>query len=216
MGRKTLKKTSHKKPLKNSRPAHSSIGEVRIIGGDWRGRKLPVRTAQGLRPTSDRVRETLFNWLQFEIPGARCLDVFAGSGALGFEALSRGAKQVTFLELDRANAQQLQANLSTLKAEPTEHAEVVLTDSLQWLAKPTEQPFDVIFLDPPFQQGLMQPAVDRLFDHGYVNNEQAWLYIEQEKELDWPQLPEGWVCFREKTTSQVRFGLWCRESLDGD
>lgn len=214
MARKPVKRASHKNdsrpPSKAGRPTRSEMGEVRIIGGDWRGRKLPVLTAEGLRPTSDRVRETLFNWLQFETPGASCLDVFSGSGALGFEALSRGAKQVIFLELAAANAKQLKTNLSTLKAD---QAEVVQADSLQWLAQPANQVFDVIFLDPPFHQGLMQPAVDLLFKNGYAND-RSWLYIEQEKQLDWPKLPDGWVCHREKTTSQVRFGLWYREESE--
>ncbi len=214
MAKKPSKRTSHnsqsRSAVKAGRPVRSEMGEVRIIGGDWRGRKLPVLTAEGLRPTSDRVRETLFNWLQFEVPGASCLDVFAGSGALGFEALSRGAKQVTFLELAASNAKQLKTNLATLKAD---QAEVVQTDSLQWLSQPAGQAFEVIFLDPPFHQGLMQPAVDLLFKNGYADDS-SWLYIEQEKQLDWPQLPEGWVCHREKTTSQVRFGLWYKEEQE--
>ncbi|MDG6773911.1 16S rRNA (guanine(966)-N(2))-methyltransferase RsmD [Thiomicrorhabdus sp. ZW0627] len=214
MAKKPSKRTSHnsqsRSAVKAGRPVRSEMGEVRIIGGDWRGRKLPVLTAEGLRPTSDRVRETLFNWLQFEVPGASCLDVFAGSGALGFEALSRGAKQVTFLELAASNAKQLKTNLATLKAD---QAEVVQTDSLLWLSQTTGQAFEVIFLDPPFHQGLMQPAVDLLFKNGYADDS-SWLYIEQEKQLDWPQLPEGWVCHREKTTSQVRFGLWYKEEQE--
>lgn len=206
-----------KKPVQNrsqklahpkvTRPGQTTLGEVRIIGGDWRGRKLPVLMAEGLRPSSDRVRETLFNWLQFEVAGAHCLDLFAGSGALGFEALSRGAKSVTFLELSQPVAQQLKANLKTLNSTA---AQVVQGDSLQWLDRPIEQKFDLIFLDPPFNQGLMQRAVDKLFISGIIQNQQAWLYLEQEKQLDWPDLPEGWICHREKSTSQVRFGLFCR------
>lgn len=206
-----------KKPAKNrpqkrahtkvTRPGHTAMGEVRIIGGDWRGRKLPVLMAEGLRPTSDRVRETLFNWLQFDVAGAHCLDLFAGSGALGFEALSRGAKSVTFLELSMPVAQQLKTNLKTLNCTT---AQVVQGDSLQWLDQPVEQPFDIVFLDPPFNQGLMQLVVDKLFISGIIQNQQAWLYLEQEKQLDWPILPDGWICHREKSTSQVRFGLFCR------
>lgn len=190
-----------------SKTQQAGLGEVRLIGGDWRGRKLPVLTAQGLRPTADRVRETLFNWLQFEIPGAVCLDAFAGSGALGFEALSRGAKQCIFLELAADNARQLRANAERLA---TERAEVVQADTLQWLAQPAVSAFDVVFVDPPFNQGLLQPAVDLLFKNGWLQTEQAWLYLEQEKSLPWPDLPADWVCHREKTTSQVRFGLFCR------
>ncbi len=202
---------------KSTRPGHSSMGEVRIIGGEWRGRKLPVLMAEGLRPTSDRVRETLFNWLQFDVAGARCLDLFAGSGALGFEALSRGAREVVFLELDARNAQQLKLNLNTLK---TDRAKVIQTDSLNWIEqaalcpeKPgTEPPFDLIFIDPPFHQELMQAAVDKLFISGIIQTNQAWLYLEQEKHLEWPSLPEGWTCHREKSTPQVRFGLFCKAS----
>ena len=208
MARKPSKKTTlPTRVSKVTRPGRSEMGEVRIIGGDWRGRKLPVVMAEGLRPTSDRVRETVFNWLQFDVPGARCLDVFAGSGALGFEALSRGASEVTFLELAANNAKQLQANAKILK---TEKARVIQTDSLLWLEQPPEQPFDILFLDPPFNQGLMQSAVDKVFTSGIIQTDQAWLYLEQEKHLDWPTLPEGWICHREKSTSQVRFGLFCR------
>lgn len=189
---------------KNTGHSRNEIGEVRIIGGDFRGRKLAVRQAEGLRPTSDRIRETLFNWLQFDVPGASCLDVFAGSGALGFEAASRGAASVTFLELSPQNADQLKANQRLLKAN---NLNIFQTDSLVWLSKPAESAFDIVFLDPPFHQGLMQPALDKLFENGYVS-EATWLYLEQEKTLDWPSFPKGWQCYRDKTTSQVRLGLW--------
>lgn len=185
------------------------MGSVRIIGGDWRGRKLPVLQSEGLRPTSDRVRETLFNWLQFEVGGANCLDVFSGSGSLGLEALSRGAKSVTFLELSLPVVKQLQKNLQTLKAS---RSQVVQGDSLLWLSQNKNEPFDIVFLDPPFHLGLMQQAVDKLFMSGVFpslnKTTSVWLYLEQEKALDWPVLPEGWMCYREKSTSQVRFGLF--------
>ncbi|BBP42517.1 16S rRNA (guanine(966)-N(2))-methyltransferase RsmD [Thiosulfativibrio zosterae] len=196
------------KPPKSASHAPTPLGQVRIIGGEFRGRKLPVRQAEGLRPTSDRVKETVFNWLQYEVPRATCLDAFAGSGALGFEALSRGADQVFFLELDAANAQQLKQNLHTLK---TDKAQIVQTNSLTWLNAQPATAFDIIFLDPPFHQDLMQPAIDLIFAQNWLKNNHAWLYLEQEKALDWPKLPEGWVCHREKTTSQVRFGLFKRE-----
>lgn len=183
---------------------NNSSGVVRIIGGKFRGRKLPVLDAEGLRPTSDRVKETLFNWLQFEVAGASCLDLFAGSGALSFEAISRGAKQASLLELNTKNAQQLRQNLNMLNIS---NANVEQTDSLLWLNKPCEQAYDLVFLDPPFHKEFMQKAIDLLFANGYLND-QSWLYLEQEKQLDWPSLPQGWVCHREKTTSQVRFGLF--------
>lgn len=201
---KTAKKTNNKTTRSGGQ------GEVRIIGGEWRGRKLPVLEADGLRPTSDRIRETLFNWLQFELPTAHCLDVFAGSGALGFEALSRGAAQVVMLEKSAVIAQQLKQNAGLLK---TAKAEIHQSDSLQFLAKPASQTFKVVFVDPPFQQGLMQPTMDALFSQGWVSD-QAWLYLEQEKSLDWPTLPEGWLIHREKTTSQVRLSLWHKPTLD--
>lgn len=187
------------------RAKRSDQGRVRLIGGDFRGRKLPVRTAEGLRPTSDRMRETLFNWLQFEIPGMQCLDAFAGTGALGLEALSRGAAQVDFLELDAQNAKQLQQNLQTLKIE---NAQLNQTDSLQWLQQSCTKPYDLIFLDPPFEKGLMQPVLDAIFQQKWIKNNQAWLYLEQEKALDWPALPEDWQLYREKTTAQVKMSLW--------
>jgi len=195
-----------KKTITNSRS--SAQGQVRIIGGDWRGRKLPVLNGEGLRPTSDRVRETLFNWLQFEVPGANCLDVFAGSGALGLEALSRGAEKVTFIELSSPVAAQLKQNLSTLKAS---QGEVVARDSVNYLAKTADQAYDIVFVDPPFHQGLMQQTVDALLQNGWLKNSQAWLYLEQEKNLAWPQFPEGWVCRKEKSTSQVKYGLFTQE-----
>lgn len=183
----------------------SSQGMVRIIAGDFRGRKLPVRSADGLRPTSDRMRETLFNWLQFEVAGMRCLDAFAGTGALGLEALSRGASQVDFLELDAQNVQQLQRNLDTLKIQ---QANIYQTDTLQWLQQPAVQPYDLIFLDPPFHQALMQPALEAIFQQNWLKNHQAWLYLEQEKPLNWPSLPDTWQLYRDKTTSQVKMSLW--------
>jgi len=208
MSRNNRNQNRSKQPTRPGNSKATKLGEVRIIGGDWRGRKLPVLNAEGLRPTSDRVRETLFNWLQFEIPGAKCLDVFAGSGALSFEALSRGAKQATLLELGAANSNQLKQNLQTLNVS---NASVEQVDSLQWLAQTAKESFDVVFLDPPFHREFMQNTVDLLFKNGYLND-QAWLYLEQEKQLDWPILPDGWVCHREKATSQVRFGLFVKKA----
>lgn len=202
------------KPRKSMRRPDKTNGQspglVRIIGGDWRGRKLPVLTQNGLRPTSDRVRETLFNWLQFEIPGATCLDAFSGSGALGFEALSRGASQVVMIEKHGSIAKQLQANADLLKAT---NAKIVNADSLSWLAQAPAQTFDMVFVDPPFGLGLVEPTLQRLFEHNWLNH-QAWLYIEQETNLDWPAMPTGWVLHREKTTSQVRLGLWHKPEYD--
>ncbi len=185
------------------------LGQVRIIGGDFRGRKLPVLMADGLRPTADRVRETLFNWLQWEIVGARCLDAFAGSGALGLEALSRGAAWVDFIELSPAVAKQLVQNFQTLKVTQTK---VWQGDTLQMLTQ-LGLAYDGIFLDPPFGKGLMQPVVEQIFQQNLVRPD-GWLYLEQEKGLDWPRLPEGWQCVREKQTKEVKYGLFKKEGND--
>lgn len=128
------------------KPKPVSMGQIRIIGGQWRGRKLPVRDSEGLRPTTDRVRETLFNWLMPVIRDANCLDCFAGSGALGIEALSRYAASATLIELDKHNARQLSENLAQLKIH---NAQVINANTLTYLAN-SGTPFDVVFLDPPF------------------------------------------------------------------
>lgn len=184
--------------------AVKSAGSVRIIAGNFRGRKLPVLDVEGLRPTSDRVRETLFNWLQFDIVGANCLDIFAGSGALGFEALSRGAKSVTMLELDKANSQNLSQNGALLKLT---NLEVISTNALEYLAQPATQAFDIVFIDPPFNQQLMQPTLNLLFEQNWITSE-SLIYLEQEKMAEWPRLLSGWLCIKQKKTSRVRFGLF--------
>lgn len=197
-----MKKRSQRKPTARN----NNAGVVRIIGGDFRGRKLPVLDAEGLRPTSDRVRETLFNWLQFDIAGANCLDLFSGSGALGFEAISRGAASLTMLELNKENARQLSVNLKTLGIE---NVHLHQADSLVWLQQQADQAYDVIFIDPPFHQQMVQPVIDLLFANGYVNDNTR-LYIEQEKALDWPLMPDNWHFHKEKVTSQVRFALFIK------
>ena len=120
---------------------------IRIIGGTHRGRRLAFPDAAGLRPTPDRVRETLFNWLMPHLPGARCLDLFAGSGALGLEAVSRGAREVVLVDANPAVVKSLQENLRLLGE--TERARVIRSDALAFLRKETDAPFDIVFLDPP-------------------------------------------------------------------
>ncbi len=131
--------------------------EVRIIGGEWKRSKLPVADTPGLRPTPDRVRETLFNWLGQNLSGWRCLDAFAGSGALGFEAASRGASEVTLLERDRTLARSLTASKERLKAA---NLRVENADALAWMARCGADSFELIFLDPPFDAPLAVPALD--------------------------------------------------------
>lgn len=193
-------------PRRNSAstPASRTPGQIRLIGGQWRGRKLPVTDVVGLRPTTDRVRETLFNWLMQETRGARVLDCFAGSGALSLEALSRFAESATMLELDQAAAKQLSRNLTTLKAD---NASVIAGDSLTYLARPAEAPFDIVFIDPPFRKGLLQPCIEQLNNNGYLKPG-SWIYLETEVELALPPLPAGWSLHREKIAGQVAYRLY--------
>ncbi|AIK18164.1 16S rRNA (guanine(966)-N(2))-methyltransferase RsmD [Glaesserella parasuis] len=179
-----------------NRPA----GEVRVIAGLWRGRKLPVLNAEGLRPTTDRVKETLFNWLMMDIAGSRCLDCFAGSGSLGIEALSRQAQAVVFLEKFADAANQLKKNLVSLKAE---NGKVIQTDTLQFLAqKNSEMPFDLVFVDPPFHQGFVPQVLTALEQNGWLA-ENALIYVETEKNHSLLVLPEHWQVIKEKTAGQV-------------
>ncbi|CNC43234.1 16S rRNA (guanine(966)-N(2))-methyltransferase [Yersinia pseudotuberculosis] len=186
-----------------------SAGQIRIIGGKWRGRKLPVPDSPGLRPTTDRVRETLFNWLAPMIQGARCLDCFAGSGALGLEALSRYASKATLLEADRQVAKQLSDNLTLLKAE---NGQVVNTNSLQWLAQPG-QPFNLVFLDPPFRRGLLAETINLLEQFNWLAAD-AWIYVEAEAESAVADVPANWLLHREKIAGQVAYRLFIRQQTD--
>ncbi|GGW82992.1 ribosomal RNA small subunit methyltransferase D [Alteromonas halophila] len=180
---------------------------VRVIAGQWRGRRLPVRDAEGLRPTTDRNKETLFNWLMQSITDAHCLDMFAGSGALGIEALSRYAASCLFLELDSANAQQLSSNLKTLRAS----GEVRQGDALALVSAMTTRTFDVVFIDPPFGKNLVQPALDALFESSCLSSN-SLIYVEQETQTAEPRLPDGWHWQRQKVTGSLRYGLIACES----
>ena len=155
---------------------------------------------EGLRPTPNRVRETLFNWLQTEISGATCLDAFSGSGALGFEALSRGAKKVTMLEQHYDGYQQLIQTRNLLNAE---QAEIIHTDSVQWLTQNTRQ-FDIIFLDPPFHSELIEDTVSLIQQTGCLM-ERGLLYIECEQA---PEIIKDLIMHKQKRTGQVQYGLY--------
>ena len=165
----------------------SRAGRLRIVAGIWRSRLLDIADVEGLRPTAERVRETLFNWLQFEIQGARCLDLFAGSGVLGFEAASRGAGHVVLVEQSRRVFAMLEKNRLQLKLD--DRVELVCMDALQWLARNREA-FDIIFLDPPFGQSMLQSAIDALADSPAVRPG-ARIYIEQESHDEGVVEPEG-------------------------
>ncbi|HKK23477.1 MAG TPA: 16S rRNA (guanine(966)-N(2))-methyltransferase RsmD [Pseudohaliea sp.] len=177
-------------------------GGIRIIGGEWRGRRLAVADRPGLRPTADRVRETLFNWLQFDIVGARCLDLFAGSGALGLEALSRGAAAVTFVDNDREAIAQLRAALDTLGAG--ERASCRLERAERFLAE-APGPFDLIFLDPPFAGDGLAMASHRLDD---ACHRDTLVYVETDLRDPAAALPAGWTCQRSGRGGGVQFGLY--------
>ena len=164
-------------------PRSKNAGKVRIIAGRWRGSRLDVPNVAGLRPSSDRVRETLFNWLQGDIAGACCLDLFAGSGALGLEAASRGAARVTMIERDPAALATLEASKARLRGE---HVDVVAADALAWLARVPDRTFDVVFVDPPFAAGLHQAVLDRLAP--WLAPE-AWVYVETASDGPVPSLP---------------------------
>ena len=188
--------------------ARGPRNQLRIIGGEWRGRKLAFADLPGLRPTGDRIRETLFNWLAPYLPGARCLDLFAGSGALGLEAASRGASKVVMLDTAPAVVRLLREHCATLRASGVE---VLQADALQYLGGPAE-PYDIVFLDPPFHQGLLQPCCERLATHDWLAP-RAWIYLEAERELGEPVLPEGWRMHRSKAAGEVGYYLASRNTV---
>lgn len=179
-------------------------GHVRIVGGDWRGTRLPVADAPGLRPTSDRVRETLFNWLQPVLRGARVLDLFAGTGALGLEALSRGAREAWLVERDPRLAETLRATVARLHAEDRAH--VAQADALSWLRLPLQGRFDVVFLDPPFASGVWNDVLAAL--PPWLADD-AWVYVEAPLDAV-PRPPAGWAPHREGNTRDVHYALYRR------
>ncbi len=183
---------------------NTAPGSVRIIGGRWRGTRLLVADRQGLRPTPDRVRETLFNWLMPVLPGARVLDLFAGSGALGLESLSRGAAHATLLESDPVLAAALRDVAGRL--EGGQAASVVQADALDWLAVQPQGAFDIAFVDPPFAAELWDKVLALLLPKLRGG---AWLYLETPAEWT-PALPPHWALHREGRTRQVRYALYRR------
>lgn len=181
--------------------------QVRIIGGQWRGRKLSFPSINGLRPTGDRIRETLFNWIMPDLPGANCLDLFSGSGALGLEALSRGAQRTVLLEFNPQAAKQLSDNLNTLNCSD---GQVFHTDTIGWLNKPATERFDIAFLDPPFQQNLWAETL-QLLEHNHWLNPGAAIYVETPRGLQLP-IPEDWSIHRQKHSGNVSYQLFYKDS----
>ncbi|OUS24399.1 16S rRNA (guanine(966)-N(2))-methyltransferase RsmD [Gammaproteobacteria bacterium 45_16_T64] len=182
----------------------TSHHQLRIIGGEWRSRKLSFTPMDGLRPTQDRVRETLFNWLMYDIEGVNILDAFAGSGALGLEALSRGAKNVQFIEKSAMAADQIRQHLATLECT---RGNVHQIDALQYLSASVSEPFQLIFLDPPFNQQLLQPCCEQLIRNGY-SQPGTYIYVEAEIDIDLSTLPEQWQLVKDKSQSTKHIVLY--------
>jgi 16S rRNA (guanine966-N2)-methyltransferase len=189
--------------LKTESNASGGRNSVRIIGGGLRGRRVSFPDIPGLRPTPDRVRETLFNWLQHDIAGARCLDLFAGSGALGLEALSRGAKELVFVEQAVAASRALQEQLTRLGGAG--NAQVVEMGAARYLHSPP-QAFDIVFLDPPFGRNALAEYVPML-DAGQWLKPAALVYLENAKSDGVPVLPPHWELLKSKSAGEVGYHL---------
>ncbi|MDO6822261.1 16S rRNA (guanine(966)-N(2))-methyltransferase RsmD [Marinobacter sp. 1_MG-2023] len=182
----------------------NAAGELRIIGGDWRSRKLRFPDAGGVRPTPARTRETLFNWLSFHLAGSDCLDLFSGSGALGLEALSRGAAHATLVDNNAALSTALRSNLRLLGSES---GTVICANVDTYLSQRTRPAFDIIFMDPPFRQGWLATLLPMLDAQGWVKPG-GWVYVEHESDLPAPTAPASWQLHRQKTAGQVTYCLY--------
>ena len=182
-----------------------NLGRLRIIAGKWRSRKLVFPSLEYLRPTPDRVRETLFNWLQADVPGSVCLDLFAGSGALGFEAASRGAREVILVEKDRDASAALARNIDILEAG---NIQLATDDALRWLQQDNGL-YDIVFLDPPYQAGLLSRCCE-LLESGKNLAENAKIYIEHALGDKGLKLPDNWECVKNKSAGQVSYKLFNR------
>ncbi|MGY2261438.1 16S rRNA (guanine(966)-N(2))-methyltransferase RsmD [Pseudomonas sp. SDO55104_S430] len=195
--------TRAKKPAPRQ---HNGVNQLRIIGGEWRSRKLSFPDAPGLRPTPDRVRETLFNWLAPYVPGAKVFDPFAGSGALFLEALSRGASTGQALDASSLAVSALKEHLGTLRCT---NGHVQTADALRYLETQPAVAYDLVFLDPPFHQDLL-PAVCKLLEERQWLAEDAWVYTESETAPSTLSLPGNWRLHREQKSGQVYYSLWQR------
>jgi len=183
-----------------------STGQVRIIAGQWRSRRLPIQDLEGLRPTTDRIRETLFNWLSGDVTGARILDCFGGSGALCFESLSRYASYAKVFELQASAAEQLKHNLITLKCDP-KTVDVIKGDTLKLLTVSPDEGFDIIYIDPPFRMQLAEKSIALLSEHHWLK-QNAQIYVETESELIQLTVPANWIQLKEKKAGQVIYRLY--------
>ena len=198
------------RPRRPAAEGRCGLNRVRIVGGTHRGRKIAFPDAAGLRPTGDRVRETLFNWLQPVVSGSRCLDLFAGSGVLGLEAASRGAAEVVLVEAAPEVARALRQTVDELGLG--DRVRLVESDALRWLEAAALIPFDIVFLDPPFAAGLMADAAAALEQGGWLA-EGALIYLERaEVQGPWP-MPSNWTLVRDKHAGQVSYALARRRHL---
>jgi 16S rRNA (guanine966-N2)-methyltransferase len=178
-------------------------GRLRIVAGKWRSRLLDIADVDGLRPTAERIRETLFNWLAPTLAGSRCLDLCAGTGALGFEALSRGADAVVFVEKSPIAVRALRKNARVLDADG---AEIHQDDALEFLASCRHEPFDIVFLDPPFA-AAMHGELCRLLDERSMLRPGSLVYIEEDRATPAVELPASWSLTKSKTAGNVRYSL---------
>ena len=192
--------------LNTPRPV-ANRNEIRIIAGQWRSRRLRFPATEGLRPTPDRVRETLFNWLRDDIEGARCLDLFAGSGALGFEAASRGSSRVVQVESAERACAALRQNCALLAATQI----YVIQENARHFLNGQPERFDVVFLDPPFRRGWLQPICHLLDSRGWLSHN-ALIYTEHEQELRPDDLPRTWTRLRQNQAGEVIYSLFQRQS----
>lgn len=186
-------------------------GVVRIIAGKWRGRRLKVPDVKDLRPTPDRVRETLFNWLAPILPGAYCLDLFAGTGVLGFEALSRGASEVVLVDQSEDVVQVLKEEAHFFEIDKIEIYRANVPKQL----KPGKRPFDVVFLDPPYQEGLLLPSCQHLEAQDYLANT-AHIYLEADRLIQDNDLPATWRIIKSQKAGQVFYHLAKRERVNNE
>jgi len=182
---------------------------LRIIGGEWRGRKVRFPPLAGIRPTPNRVRETAFNWLQGVVPGSRCLDLYAGSGALGLEALSRGAREVTFVDVEPAVVRHI---VDTLRELGCDRGRAVRADARRFLEAPGT-PYDIIFLDPPFDEPVLGAACQGIEAAGWLKVG-GYVYLESPATAGEPPLPAGWTLLRSKRAGEVGYHLARRDALD--
>lgn len=181
----------------------ATANQIRIIGGEWRGRKLSFPSVDGLRPTGDRIRETLFNWLAQYIEGKKVLDLFAGSGALGLEALSRGAKSAIFVEPDRRAYASLTESLALLAAE--KRCEVLETTAEQFLSSAKPESVDLLFFDPPFAKNLHRQLAEEVDQSGILSKD-ALIYVESSIHAKF-ELPHRWIELKSKTAGEVQYRL---------